>query len=801
MIYRICVLILWFFALNISLKGYSQQGCIDSTFTYNYFIKGGNFYLGDGSGEKTKEGGLLLKGYSQSATYPDEFIKLSSSGEVNWADYLKCKDPSTLLGVSAITEMKDGSFIFAFRKDNHPGMRIGVAKLDYNGKILWERTFRNNYETASGEPIFYIGSVSEGENGDIILNTFEKGDQNYRNGPGITRLDSNGNTVWSLQYFDWLTLIDDNKNVYHDGTLTFWGRLYESAQDTALDALHAVVLNYNTGNIEKVIRYQLAPENRDMSLLIYRSPNINYNIAKRLQNGGISLFYYFSSSALNKMLYLRFDKDLNFIRALSIVQNNADSYFEIGTPEINDVDGSLIFSADEEIPGLPQPRLPYQYSIIVKDNSAVPSQFYFDGMDWHFFRFQGNSRINEIIGKNGSFTVVNLPADPVASSFCDPAKDSSFGYYKPYRLNQSEVDYQWQDIRRNVYTSYTTSEITAIPLEVNRQEDCKKIFSCDSFKLSGQSSFCFDNHSPALFTGLKNEECNRRVEWSFDTSFASVQSQVSDSSVELNFTKPGNFKLYASLQGCGLTDSMDIRVYENKSALDIAKGEGLCPGNSLTLYATKGFVSYQWNDGSTADTLVIRRPGNYFVQATDGCGHSFADSALVPLIDTAFYLPIQASVCLNDSLKITLPPSVKSIDWNPDESVTQQNDVLYFFPPRSTPYHLRANFSENCFSEKDIYITVDRCPETIFFPNSFTPNQDGLNDYFRPVLGRYLTSYRMTVFNRYGQKVFESGDPNTGWNGYFKSEPCDSGLYVWICEYQFPGRELKKIKGNLTLIK
>src|SRR6185503_6434167 len=67
---------------------------------------------------------------------------------------------------------------------------------------------------------------------------------------------------------------------------------------------------------------------------------------------------------------------------------------------------------------------------------------------------------------------------------------------------------------------------------------------------------------------------------------------------------------------------------------------------------------------------------------------------------------------------------------------------------------------------------------TIYVPNVFSPNGDELNDIFLPI-GRGISHYKLSVFNRWGEKIFETTDIHTGWNGTVNGETCQVGSYVW----------------------
>ena len=83
-------------------------------------------------------------------------------------------------------------------------------------------------------------------------------------------------------------------------------------------------------------------------------------------------------------------------------------------------------------------------------------------------------------------------------------------------------------------------------------------------------------------------------------------------------------------------------------------------------------------------------------------------------------------------------------------------------------------------------------------PNAFTPNGDGLNDSFKP-FPSLVTDYKMSIFNKFGEKVFESFDINIGWDGYFKGKIVQD-VYVYVIEFKLDD-QLVKVNDKVLLIK
>lgn len=100
-------------------------------------------------------------------------------------------------------------------------------------------------------------------------------------------------------------------------------------------------------------------------------------------------------------------------------------------------------------------------------------------------------------------------------------------------------------------------------------------------------------------------------------------------------------------------------------------------------------------------------------------------------------------------------------------------------------------------------IDTSAIPEAgaIFIPNVFSPNGDGSNETFHP-LGNRLEKIFFQVFNRWGEKVFETSELNSGWDGVYQSKLQDAGVYVWRVRYLVTGKtQFSSLTGSVTLVR
>ena len=107
--------------------------------------------------------------------------------------------------------------------------------------------------------------------------------------------------------------------------------------------------------------------------------------------------------------------------------------------------------------------------------------------------------------------------------------------------------------------------------------------------------------------------------------------------------------------------------------------------------------------------------------------------------------------------------------------------------------------------------TVTHCgsiyeKELVFFPNAFSPNGDNLNDGFGPVFYNVvfdnMKDYTFAIYNRWGQLVFETDNPQARWNGLTKNNGMmEAGVYYYYCKFTTPHGDVYDKKGDITLIR
>lgn len=237
--------------------------------------------------------------------------------------------------------------------------------------------------------------------------------------------------------------------------------------------------------------------------------------------------------------------------------------------------------------------------------------------------------------------------------------------------------------------------------------------------------------------------------------------------------------------------------------------ETACIG-SISLNTTGGTppYSYSWSNGQTSSTISGLCAGSYAITITDQEQCVFNDSYAI-IIDYIFenvnVYSDKDTIYQGQStgLHATLIPNV-TYTWVPPTGLddpSSPNPVAS--PDQTTVYILTLSDPNGCIYSDTLKITVLEvfCDEPyIYVPNAFTPDGDGKNDVVY-VRSKMITDMNFFVYDRWGEKVFESHDQSNGWNGTFKGKNCDPGVFVYFLEATCHNKKNFLKKGNITLIK
>jgi len=665
-----------------------------------------------------------------------------------------------------------------------------ICTLDSSGNIKWQRKYRNpNPDPAN----FRIMQSCAGKNNDIVALS---SDVNSVNPYKIELLDSTGNIKWAKSYDSSDSTFINIQYVFivfNGSEIIMMGQLVYDSYNRSGFCISRI--DYTTGKLIESKSYKIISDQTYISPFWLNEYNhLNYNPSSKKYM--IDLFP--EDRLTQGLMAITLNEDLSIDQAKMF---SADPAIALGPTSVNAantigycvsffIDTSLLYSEiDENLNLVSQKKIKL---------AGYPVNNYFGEP---VFRRNGSVNIqvfsSSSSGLNNFLQLENSSAYNVNNNCL--GNDTSF-------LSPADVTILPLKIKLDTSIDLALS-VEDVPVWTSEDRDmlqqvyCKQVSICDTIKIKGLSQYCFPD-SVAKFTLYKNPQCLRKTEWHVDTTALKIIANPNDTTLMVQFFKPYNGYIYASFSGCELKDSLKINVLMPKQNFAINKDSIVCPGKNILLQASEGFQTYQWQDSSTLSSYLVTKAAFYKVTATDSCGKIFSDSITIKEDDTSFALPKLNSICLYDTLHLDIPSSVKNITWQPFENVLQTQNRLLFFPSATTAYKLKGKTQNNCDVSASVNIEIKDCPDYVYFPNSFTPNGDGLNDIFKPLAEGKFDFYNLKIYNRWGQLVFQSISAIVGWDGTFKGTLQQSGSYVYTCTYKFRNSlQQKNVKGYIILIK
>lgn len=299
--------------------------------------------------------------------------------------------------------------------------------------------------------------------------------------------------------------------------------------------------------------------------------------------------------------------------------------------------------------------------------------------------------------------------------------------------------------------------------------------------LGADTTICNDS----LFL-LNPQSGNNRIYLWQDNSTDSTLTVSSGGLYWVEVTNPGN--------GCRVRDSI-LLIDKTNPVVNLGIDTFLCERNSLSLDAGSPGAHYTWQDNSTNQTFLAKKPGSYTVKVNlDGC-IAYDTINIRGEYFPRVYLGNDTAIC--DGMTITLKPFLNHAEnasflWSNGD--TSQSISI------SQPGNYSLELRNICGTAADgIIVKQGVCK--LYMPTGFTPNNDGKNDVLKPGYGENVTSFSMEIYNRWGEKVFMSDKIYNGWDGKLKGVLQPAGIYVWFIRYKVFNDTIEySQKGTASLI-
>ncbi len=270
---------------------------------------------------------------------------------------------------------------------------------------------------------------------------------------------------------------------------------------------------------------------------------------------------------------------------------------------------------------------------------------------------------------------------------------------------------------------------------------------------------------------------------------------------------------------CDIIDS--VRVQFSGGVIDVISDVSICKGSETTLFANGPTgTNYQidWSpdsgiiseDPTNGTAIVAPQTSQYYYVSSNINGCPFYDSVWVN-VDQLDQSDVKAladptEVPEGGTALLTALPNApnQTYSWipanlvvNPTEQISQTR------PLEDTTIFTVTTRKGVCVKSASVQVNVLEfvCGDIyVFVPNAFRPNGDGINDLVY-VRGQNITEVNFKIFDRWGERVFETTDQSVGWDGTFRGKPLDPDVYVYYLEVICVDGQENLIKGNITLLK
>lgn len=632
---------------------------------------------------------------------------------------------------------------------------IMISKLNENGSILWSRLYDTGGDDQNSHSRIYAD-----ENGGLVL-SYSPTDFNNE---GILKINSDGDVT----FFKFLNGVEREATrtikPVDDGFLIY-----------GLTKNSNVLLNHNKDNL--IVKLDLngnflwakkinPPAGTPTGCS--SCPSTFYDIAYDNQ-----YYYFLTKNAISghrsHSYILKLDKQGNLIQAVTIADSLSNPFY------IDVVNGKLAVYYNTELQSTNIKGVSSYVSLFPTDFSCLCNGF----------------------GFNPQMANFNITIENGVS------------------INKIDI---FVDIS-NLSTSIT-------PLNINDTSLCEKCEIIDS--IVGERQICIGDTIMLSLIGTYDS-----IKWSNDFSGNNVV-----------ITTPGLYSVEAYLNQCEFKDTV---IIEEKQDINVNIGNDTSYCADFSRVLSSGNPNTIWSTGQTGASITVTQAGTYWAQIIQACGTTRDSITISKSIITD---NISALLCLGDSLVLRndsivytagvysvfiknlgrcdsiLVYDIKNsedleISLGKDTIVCLGNDLILEVENNNDYFVVWSNGSQGnsilvdksgiysvivstiCSVLKDsISVIFEDCNCTVFVPSAFSPNYDNINDFLYPRTECEIENKVFRVFNRWGEKVFESTGVNIGWDGIFKGKDSPLDTYIWTLEYNVVGNSTTKfMKGMVNLIK
>jgi gliding motility-associated-like protein len=425
------------------------------------------------------------------------------------------------------------------------------------------------------------------------------------------------------------------------------------------------------------------------------------------------------------------------------------------------------------------------------------------------FTFTPKTACDSVVAQ---FTIVPPPYTTFTLNFGDNSEDSS--------QNRAPV-HTYRSPNTFIPYLYLTDATGCI---VNESDTALTVLGAVPFFTATPATFC-DTSTVTFsdFTITNNGVQSKTYSFGDNSTLSQPPPLTNPFNATHFYNTPGNLLAtltVVTLANCTASYTDTIHVYQTPQAV-ISDSGYLCAGpiqflGKLTV-PDVDTLFWQWNfgNGQTANVqnpLVQTAAGIYTVTlrtfVSFGCADTTSTTITVnpnPTIKGPKEMTTPVGVPV--TIPFTYSPDVTTWSWSPAANLSctdcpNPSATLTF----AQTYSILVTDSNNCTDTASVLINTICNESNYFFPNTFSPNGDGVNDYFYPRGSGLYNIQSLTIFNRWGQMVFQrknfpANSETMGWDGTFNGKPAPMDAYVYIAEVICNNAQVVALHGNVTLVR
>lgn len=290
------------------------------------------------------------------------------------------------------------------------------------------------------------------------------------------------------------------------------------------------------------------------------------------------------------------------------------------------------------------------------------------------------------------------------------------------------------------------------------------------------------------------------ISWNFgDPSNSQNTSLATHPSIKYKDT--GEYIVSIVWKKCGNTLYKKLKVnIHDFSSLNIGVDTSICFGDSISLSSNITGAKHKWSTGDTTTSIIVSKKGTYSLKVESGQCKA-EDKVTIGILPPIFVdLGGSYSVCEYDTASFIQLDAGKGFAkylWTPTEDTTR-----WIIVQEAGNYYVVVEDYRGCKGDDGTKI-ARTCDFEFYIPNAFTPNNDGLNDIFKPRALEVL-DFKFSIYTNWGERIFATNNPQQGWDGIYKGKVCQQGVYLYVISFKGYSNKLLRnynFKGTVSLIR